>query len=94
MGSLSTLSTVAGRFTRKEQFDAYETWLTGKQTELGAAHTSLKSSLDSSRKNLEWDAIYMKEFMDHITKLKNSAPAKVISVFVSIISVAVLYILN
>lgn len=94
MGSLGTLSTVAGRFTQKKQFEDYEAWLDTKTTELGAAHATLKASSTKSRENLVWDDKYMKEFMDHLTKLKSSAPAKVISIFISVISVAVLYILN
>lgn len=100
IGSLSTLSTIAGRFTTKAQFDTYQTYLNAEKTNLGATFDSLNNALTDARANLDWDETYMKQFMAHLTKLKNdetepsSAPIKTISVLVSALLVAVLYILN
>lgn len=92
---LGTLSTVAGRFTTKEQFDKYQIFLDGQKTDLGAtAYDKLSKDLTSARENLVWDEKYMKEFMEHLTKLKSSAPVKVISILVSAISLAVLFLFN
>lgn len=91
---MTTLSTIAGRFTTKAQFDTYAVFLAAQQTDLGTAHASLLDSLTSSRKNLEWDDEYMKAFMDHLTYLKGSAPVKAISILLSVVSVVVLYIFN
>lgn len=88
------MTTVAGRFTTKEQFDKYAAFLAANVTDLGTAHASLSASLTSARKNLEWDDQYMKEFMEYLTKLKNSAPIKAISILLSFVSVVTLYIFN
>lgn len=93
MGNLNTLTTVAGRFTTADQFVEYEAFLKTIQTDLGTSYDSMVSSMNAARKNLDWDQKYMKEFMEHLHKL-NSAPAKAISILVTIISLAVLSILN
>lgn len=97
MKSLSTLSSVADRFTTTEQFDKYAAYLEDQKINLGSAYDSLLKSLNDYRKNLVWDEKYMKEFIAHLTELKNqtaSASAMVVSVMISIVSVAVLYFLN
>lgn len=95
MGSLSTLSSVAGRFTSAEQFTAYETFLKAQEAGLGAeAYGALNTAMINAKKNLDWDNKYMKAFNEHLEKLKNSAPVKVISIMISMISIAVLYIFN
>ena len=92
---LSTLTTIAGRFTTEEEFKKYETFLNGAKTQLGDSHTSLTASMtDARKKNLEWDEKYMAEFMEHLTKLKNSAPVKTISIFASVVALATLFLFN
>lgn len=95
MNGLGTLDSVAERFTTVEEFDKYEAFLNAQKTNLGDLYdTRLKNMNTAKTNNLAWDQQYMKEFMDHLTKLKNSAPMKTISVFVSIISLAVLFLFN
>lgn len=94
IGGLGTLSTVAGRFTSEAQFKAYEDFLKAQEQTLGpASYASLKASSDKARRNLEFDAKYMKDFIKHLETI-SSAQAKAISVIVSIISIAILYIFN
>lgn len=88
------LTTVAGRFTTKEQFDAYQTFLESTKTQLGASYDSLNASLTTARANLVWDETVMKKFMEHITNLKGAAPVKAISVLLSVVSIVVLFLFN
>lgn len=55
---------------------------------------SLNNALTSAKANLEWDEKYMKELMDHLNYLKDSAPAKIVSIFVTLISFTTLYLFN
>lgn len=93
MGNLNSLTTVAGRFTTASQFEEYEAFLKTIQADLGASYEPMLSSLNAAKKNLDWDQKYMVDFMEHLHKL-NSAPAKAISILVTIISLAVLSIFN
>lgn len=93
MGSLSTLTSVAGRFTTEAQFTAYENFLKSQETALGAdVFKSLNTGLSDAKKLMEWDAKYMKAFMDHLENLKSSASGKAISILIAMISLAALYI--
>jgi hypothetical protein len=95
MNGFGTLNTIADRFTTADEFTKYEAFLKTIETSLGDSYTSLMNSMKNSReKNLQWDATYMKEFMDHLTKLKNDAPAAAISIVASILSLAVLFLFN
>ncbi|CRK90924.1 CLUMA_CG004613, isoform A [Clunio marinus] len=87
---LATLTTVAGRFTKVEQFDTYQTFLDGIQTELDSSFDSLQKSLNDLRANLDWDEKYMKDFLEAIS----SAPMTVFSIIVSVLSFTVLQIFN
>lgn len=91
MGSLSTLTTVAGRFTTQAQFDTYSVFLNSIDAAIGEP---LKSGMTSAREMLEWDANYMQEFIGHLNHLKGSAATKVMSIFVLLISLVVIYIFN
>lgn len=89
------LSTVAGRFTTQKQFNDYEAFLEKEKTALGDLHASLVTAKEAANSNLEWDKKYLKEFIDHLKEIKkNSASVKVISILVSIISLAVLFVFN
>lgn len=95
MGNLNTLETVAGRFTTNDQFSKYQTWLEAQKTNLGDSYDSLSKSMATAKAtNLAWDDKYMKEFMEHLSTLKSSAPVKVISILISAISLVVLYLFN
>lgn len=94
MGGLGTLSTIAERLTTKQEVDNFEAFLNEKKTDLGDSHDSLLKSLAKARTNLEWDNKYFKEFTDHLTKLKNSAPMKSISLIMAALLFAVLCIFN
>lgn len=95
MGGLGTLTTVAGRFTTQAQFDRYAAFLSERQAELGSTATSLNNSLNTLREtNSAWDARYMKGFIDHLDKLKSSAPVTAISVAFAVILLVVLHLLN
>lgn len=92
------MTTVAGRFTSEAQFVAYEAFLKAQEVSLGASYASMLDSSKKARRNLEFDAKYMKDFIQHLESIADlptdSAPVKAISVIISVISVAVLYILN
>lgn len=94
MNGLGTLSSLVERFTTEEQFMKYEAFLNSKRTDLGASYESLFASMTTAKNNLDWDKKYMTEFMEHLIKLKNSAPEKTISIFASVITFAVLFLLN
>ena len=95
MGGLGSLSTVACRFTNQEQVTKLETFINANKDALGATNVeSLTKAVANAKTNMEWDKQYLAPFTDHLKKLKNSAPMKSISIFITIITLAVLYIFN
>lgn len=95
MKSLATLSTLSGRFTTAKQFEDYNAFLTAKKTELGTTYDTLFKSMTASKTaTLDWDAKYLKEFIEHLNEIKSSAPVKAISIVISILSLVFLFIFN
>lgn len=94
IGNYGILNTIAGRFTRAEQFEKYMNWLETTRSELGASHPALVSAANAAMiGNLDWDQKYMREFMDHLREI-SSATAKAVSIVVSLISFIILYFMN
>lgn len=95
MGGLGSLSTVAGRFTSLEQVTKLESFInTNKATLTPATVETLTKAVATAKTNLEWDKMYVGEFTNYLKELKSSAPIKSISIFITFITLAVLYIFN
>lgn len=94
-GSLSYLTTVAGRFTSAEQFDKYAKFLADNRNAVGADQAdSLKRNLDSMKAaNLKWDEEKMTKFMEYVEEI-SAATFTTFSVLLSAITVTILYIFN
>lgn len=90
---MGTLTTIASRFTTEAQFKAYEDFLKRQEQNLGTSYTSMLASSEKAKRNLVFDSKYMKDFIKHLETI-NSAEAKTISVILSMISIAILYVLN
>lgn len=98
MGGLGSLSTVAGRFTNEEQVKKLEAFMNTNKDALGTAtFDSLTKAVATAKTNMAWDKQYLPSFTDHLKKLKNlnnSAPIKSISIFITFITLTVLYLFN
>lgn len=95
MGGLGSLSTVAGRFTDQEQVTKLEVFINNNRVALGNSTVdTLNKAIVTATTNMDWDKQYISSITNHLNKLKNSAPIKSISAFITIITLSVLYIFN
>lgn len=95
MGGLGSLSTVAGRFTNEEQVKKLEAFInTNKDALESATFDSLTKAVATAKTNMAWDKQYLSSFTDHLNKLKSSAPIKSISIFITFVTLTVLYLFN
>ncbi|CAO1393773.1 unnamed protein product [Diamesa tonsa] len=95
MGGLGSLSTVAGRFTKQEQVTKLEAFInTNKATLTPATVESLTKAIATAKTNMEWDKTYLTQLTTHLKTLKNSAPIKSISIFITIITLTIYYLIT
>lgn len=98
MGSYSSvaseISSIASRFTTKEQHDKLDAFIKKNGSKFGGSEKTLTKALNTVKENLEWSEKRLPPVVNYLHKFKNSAQSAGISAMTVLLMAFVTYMLR